>query len=297
MIKYIAVFLCFIFFKSINAQELLANVIINHQQVQSSDDYIYDNMRKSIIEFINNRKWTGDKYKIEEKIECSFFVTIQERNGNSFTGTLQVQSGRPIYGTNYKSTQFIVNDNDFDFNYVDQQPLDFNPNEFTSNLTSVFAYYAYLILGFDYDTFSREGGAKYFSKAFDITTLSQNGGTGWASKDGSQNRYWLIENINNAAFKSFRDCLYKYHREGLDVMHNNKKQGEYSIYKALLALEAVHKRQPSSYLLQVFFNAKSDEVVNVFKNASDQQKQKLVPILIKIDPGNTKKYNKIIKGN
>lgn len=297
MTKHLIVFLLAICVKNVTAQELVANVVINHQQVQSSDDYIYDNMRRSIIEFINNRKWTGDKYKIEERIECSFFITIQNRNGNSFEGTLQVQSGRPIYGTNYKSTQFIVNDNDFDFSYVDQQPLDFNPNEFTSNLTSIFAYYAYIILGFDYDTFSKEGGAKYFSQAFDITTLSAGGGSGWESKDGSQNRYWLVENLNNAAFKSFRDCLYKYHREGLDVMHKNKKQGEYSIYKALLALEAVHKRQPSSYLLQVFFNAKSDEVVNIFKNASDQQKQKLVPILILIDPGNTKKYNKIIKGS
>ncbi len=279
------------------SQELIANVVINHQQVQSSDDYIYDNMKKSFIEFLNNRKWTGDKFKLEERIECSFFVTIQSRNVNSFSGTLQVQSGRPIYGTNYKSTMFIVNDNDFDFSYVDQQPLDFNSNEFTSNLTSVLAYYSYLIIGIDYDSFSPDGGAPHFSKAFDIVNLAQNGGTGWRSADGSQNRYWLIENINNAAFKNFRECLYKYHREGLDVMQGNKKQGEYAIYNSLLALEEVHKRQPSSYLLQVYFNAKSDEVVNIFQNATDQQKEKLVPVLIKIDPGNTKKYNKILKGN
>ncbi len=300
MNKYLALFLFGIITGFTNAQELLANVVINHQQVQSSDDYIYDNMKKSFLEFLNNRKWTGDKYKLEERIECSFFITISSRNvsSNSFSGTLQVQSGRPIYGTNYKSTMFIVNDNDFDFTYVDQQPLDFNQNEFTSNLTSVLAYYAYLILGIDYDSFSKEGGGNYFTKAFDIMTLSQNGGgIGWRPTDGSQNRYWLIENINNGAFKAFRDCLYKYHREGLDLMQSNKKQGEYSIYKSLLALEAIHKRQPSSYLLQVFFNAKSDEVVNIFKNASDAQKQKLVPLLIKIDPGNTKKYNKIIKRN
>tara|TARA_B100001778_G_C18529671_1_gene602943 strand:+ start:237 stop:1139 length:903 start_codon:yes stop_codon:yes gene_type:complete len=300
MNKYVALFLFAIITGFTNAQELLANVVINHQQVQSSDDYIYDNMKKSFLEFLNNRKWTGDKYKLEERIECSFFITISSRNvsSNTFSGTLQVQSGRPIYGTNYKSTMFIVNDNDFDFTYVDQQPLDFNQNEFTSNLTSVLAYYAYVILGIDYDSFGKEGGGSYFTKAFDIVTLSQNGGgIGWRSTDGSQNRYWLIENINNGAFKAFRDCLYKYHREGLDLMQSNKKQGEYSIYKSLLALEAIHKRQPSSYLLQVFFNAKSDEVVNIFKNAPDDQKKKLVPLLIKIDPGNTKKYNKIIKGN
>tara|TARA_Y100001933_G_scaffold207192_1_gene210313 strand:- start:776 stop:1678 length:903 start_codon:yes stop_codon:yes gene_type:complete len=300
MIKFLALFLFLFTNLFSNAQELLANVVINHSSVQSSDDYIYDNMKKSFLEFLNNRKWTGDKFKLEERIECSFFITINSRNisSNTFSGTLQVQSGRPVYGTNYKSTMFIVNDNDFDFTYIDQQPLDFNQNEFTSNLTSVLAYYAYVILGIDYDSFSKEGGGIYFTKAFDIATLSQNGGgIGWRSTDGSQNRYWLIENINNGAFKSFRDCLYKYHREGLDLMQSNKKQGEYSIYKSLLALEAIHKRQPSSYLLQVFFNAKSDEVVNIFKNASDEQKEKLVPLLIKIDPGNTKKYNKIIKGN
>ena len=298
MHKYISLIIFVLFSTVVKSQELLANVVINHQQVQSSDDYIYENMKKYFMEFLNNRKWTGDKFKLEERIECSFFVTINSRNGNSFSGSLQVQSGRPIYGTSYKSTMFIVNDNDFDFTYVDQQPLDFNSNEFTSNLTSILAYYAYAVLGFDYDSFGKEGGTMYFTKAFEITTLSANGGgSGWKSTDGSQNRYWLMENINNGAFKNFRDCLYKYHREGFDVMKNNKKQGEYSIYKALLSLEAVHKRQPSSYLLQVFFNAKSDEVVNVFKNATLQQKQKLVPILIKIDPGNTKKYNKILKGN
>lgn len=297
MIKYLAIVSFFLSTFFSDGQELLSNVVINHQQVQSSDDYIYDNMKKSFVEFLNNRKWTGDKFKLEERIECSFFLTISTRNGNSFSGTLQVQSGRSIYGTNYKSTMFIVNDNDFDFTYVDQQPLDFNQNEFTSNLTSVLAYYSYVILGIDYDSFGKDGGSKYFTKAFDIMTLASNGGgIGWKPTDGSQNRYWLIENINNAAFKSFRDCMYKFHREGLDVMQGNKKQGEYAIFNALMGLEAIHKRKPSSYLLQVFFNAKSDEVVNIFKNASDQQKQKLVPLLIKIDPGNTKKYNKIIKG-
>lgn len=295
MIKIVtALFLavCFV----ANGQELNANVVINHAQVQSSDDYIYDNMQRSVVEFLNNRKWTGDKFSQDEKIECSFFITIQSRSGNSFSGTLQVQSGRPIYGTNYSTTMFIVNDNDFDFNYVDQQPLDFNPNEFTSNITAVLAFYAYTILGFDYDSYGKEGGTPHFLRAFDIMTLASNGGgSGWRSADGSQNRYWLIENLNNGAFKSFINCLYDYHRQGLDLMHKNKKQGEYAIYKAILSLEAVHKREPSSYLLQVFFNAKADEVVSIFKNATAQQKAKIVPMLILIDPGNTKKYNEILK--
>ncbi|MFT4899257.1 MAG: hypothetical protein ACI9U0_001048 [Flavobacteriales bacterium] len=296
MIKYLSILFVFVSF-TVKSQELNANVVINHQQVRSSDDYIYDNMKKSFTEFLNNRKWTGDKYKLEERIECSFFITISSRSGNVFSGSIQVQSGRPVFGVNYKTTMFIVNDNDFDFLYVDQQALDFNQNEFTSNLTSIFAFYTYAILGLEYDSMSKEGGSKYISKAFDIMTIAQNGGrSGWRSSDGSQNRYWLIENLNNPAFKDFRDCMYKYHREGLDLMHKNKKQGEYAIFKALLSLESVHKRQPSSYLLQVFFNGKADEVVNVFQKATPQQKSKLVPVLIKIDPGNTKKYNKIIKG-
>lgn len=279
-------------------QELNCNVVINHSKVRSSDDYIYDNLKKSIYEFMNNRKWTGDQYKTHERVECTFFITIDARNGNAFQATLQVQSSRPIFGTNYKTTMFMVNDNDFDFNYVDQMALDYNPTEFTTNLTAILAYYAYVILGMDYDSYSKEGGTPYYTKAFDIMTLAQtSGGTGWRSTDGSQNRYWLIENLNNGAFKTFRECVYKYHRLGLDVMATKKIAGTKAIYEALLSLEKVHKRQPSSYLLQVFFNGKAGEVVNVFKSGSTPQKAKLVPVLIKIDPGNTKKYNEILKSN
>jgi hypothetical protein len=281
---------------TVSAQELNCNIVVNHAKVSSSDDYIYDNMQKSIFEFMNNRKWTTDQYKIHERIECTFFITIDSRSTNNFKATIQVQSGRPIFGTNYKTTMFIVNDNDFDFRYVDQQALDYNPNEYTTNLTSVLAYYAYVMLGIDYDSYSNEGGATHFTKAFDIMTLAQSGGgSGWSSNDGSANRYWLIENLNNAAFKTFRTCLYNYHKGGLDVMGSKKMVGVSSVYTALMSLDKVHKRQPSSYLLQVFFNGKAAEVVNIFKTASTSQKNKLVPLLIKIDPGNTKKYNEILK--
>jgi len=277
---------------SITAQEFNCNVVVNHVQVSSSDDYIYDNMQKSIFEFMNNRKWTNDQYKTHERIECTIFITLKTRATNDYSATIQVQSGRPVYGTNYKTTMFIVNDNDFNFRYADQQALDYNPNEFTNNLTSVLSYYAYVMLGVEYDSYSKEGGSKYFTKAFDIMTLSQNGGgAGWRSRDGSQNRYWLIENLNNAAFKNFRSCLYNYHIGGLDIMGTKKMVGVAAIYSALMSLEDVHKRQPSSYLLQVFFNGKASEIVNIFKTASSSQKAKLVPLLIKIDPGNTKKYN------
>lgn len=280
----------------ISAQEFNCNVVVNHVQVSSSDDYIYDNMKKSIFEFMNNRKWTTDQYKTHERIECTLFITLKTRATNDYTASIQVQSGRPVFGTNYKTTMFIVNDNNFNFRYVDQQALDYNPNEFTNNLTSVLAYYAYVMLGVEYDSFSKEGGSAHFTKAFDIMTLAQSGGgTGWRSSDGSQNRYWLIENLNNAAFKTFRSCLYDYHRNGLDVMGSKKMVGVAAIYSALMSLDKVHKRQPSSYLLQVFFNGKASEVVNIFRTASSSQKAKLVPLLIKIDPGNTKKYNQILK--
>lgn len=281
---------------TVNAQELNCNVVVNHAKVSSSDDYIYDNMQKSIYEFMNNRKWTSDQFKTHERVECTFFITIDSRSSNDFKATIQVQSGRPIFGTNYKTTMFIVNDNDFSFRYVDQQALDYNPNEFSTNLTSVLSYYAYVMLGLDYDSFSNEGGSAHFTKAFDIMTFSQNGGgSGWKSSDGSSNRYWLIENLNNGAFKTFRSCLYNYHKGGLDVMGTKKMVGVASVYSALMSLEKVHNRQPSSYLLQVFFNGKADEVVNIFSSASTSQKNKIVPLLIKIDPGNTKKYNEILK--
>lgn len=280
----------------ISAQELNCNVVVNHVQVSSSDDYIYDNMRKSIFEFMNNRKWTSDQYKTHERIECSIFITLSKKSTNDYEATIQFQSGRPVFGTNYKTSMFIVNDNNFNFRYVDQQALDYNPNEFTNNLTSVLAYYAYVVLGIEYDSYALEGGSEHFKKAFDIMTLSQNGGgSGWNSSKESQNRYWLIENLNNTAFKNFRSCLYNYHRNGLDVMGAKKMVGVSAVYSALMSLEDVHKRQPSSYLLQVFFNGKANEIVNIFKTASSSQKKKLVPILIKIDPGNTKQYNQILK--
>ena len=278
------------------AQELNANVVVNHAQVQGSDDEIYDNMEKAMVEFLNARKWTTDVFKVEERIECSFFITISSRDGNNFSGSIQVQSSRPVYGTNYKSNMFLVNDNDFNINYVDQQALDFNAQEFTSNLTSILAFYAYTVVGLDYDSFGREAGEPYFKKAFEIMNNAQSsGGTGWKSSDGTQNRYWLIENLNNGAFKAFRETLYMYHIQGMDIMKDKKAQATTAILKALQNLEKVHKRKPFSYLMQVFFNGKVDEIVDIFKSATPQQKTMAVELLILIDPGNTKKYNLILK--
>lgn len=290
-----AVLLLFILISpSMIAQEMDCFAVVNSQKIQDMDPSVFKNLENAIIEFVNNRKWTDDEFLQTEKISCSFLINLESRSQNSYNASLQVQSTRPIYGTNYNSTMFVVNDVDFSFTYVDQQPLDFNIQSFQSNLTSVLAFYVYFIIGMDYDTFSPSGGTKYYQNAFEIVNNAQSGGgAGWKPADGNSNRYWLIENMTNSIFIPFREMLYEYHRMGLDAMKDSKSEGEQKIYDSIQLLLQVHKVRPSSFLFQVYFNAKSDELVNIFNKSEESVKNKIVPWLILIDPGNTKKYNKI----
>lgn len=297
MFKQITLCLLIVFGFPLMAQEIQSNVVVNAQKLQDLDPSVPRNMETSIREFINNRKWTNDKFKQVERIDASFLITLNSRSQNSYSASIQISSSRPVYGTDYSTTMFVVNDEDFDFVYVDQQPLDFNIVSFQSNLTSVLAYYVYIILGVDYDSFSPEGGQDYFQTAFEIVNQAQSsGGGGWKAADGDNNRYWLIENLTNSVFRPFRSMLYQYHRLGLDQMKNDLPKGEDEVYKSIQSLLQVHKRRPSSFLLQVYFNAKSDELVKIFINSEPQIKSKIVPWLILIDPGNTKKYNTILEG-
>lgn len=290
-------FALMLFSSIIFGQEIQCNVVVNALKVQDLDPSIATNMETSIREFINNRKWTKDKFKQEEKIDASFLITLNSRAENNYSASIQVSSNRPVYGTNYSTNMFVVNDEDFDFTYVDQQALDFNLVSFQSNLTSVLAFYVYVILGIDYDSFSPEGGQEFYQNAFEIVNqASTSGGSGWKAADGDNNRYWLVENLTNQAFKPFRSMLYQYHRLGLDQMKKDIQLGESEVYKSIESLLTVHKVRPSSFLLQVYFNAKSDELVKIFINAEPQVKSKIVPWLILIDPGNTKKYNTILEG-
>ncbi len=278
------------------SQELNCTVDINYQQITGADPSVYQKMKKDIFDFMNNRKWTNDMYALVEKIECNFFITISKvaDDNASFTASLQVQSSRPIYGTNLKAAMLSIQDDNFNFTYSLNQALDYTDNEAISNLTSVLAYYAYIILAYDYDSFSLKGGSDYFQKALNV--LNNNSGqAGWTSNDGNQGRYWLIENLMNPVYDPIRTCNYNYHRLGMDIMSNDPVKGRQVIFDALKALEAVNKRKPNSHSMKVFFDTKNRELVSLFSDESVTEKQPVVDYLSKLDPGNAMRYSKILE--
>jgi len=282
-----------------NAQELNCIVSVVHPQIQSSES-IYTTLQTAIYEFMNSRKWTNYAFSTEERIECTMLLTISSRNADVFTGTLQIQSRRPIYKSSYNSVMLNMNDKDIQFSYIESQPLSYNESSFTSNLTSLLAYYANLIIGLDFDTYQLKGGTPYFEKAQSIITSAQNAAEpGWKAYESTsqRNRYWLMENILNNVYSPIREALYTYHRKGLDMMIDNAATAKTDIASAFDNLKAVHEGKPGSYLMQVFFTAKVDEIVNIFSsptiNATD--KVKVANICKEIDPNNASKYNQITK--
>lgn len=280
------------------AQELNCTVQVLAPQVQGTDRRVFETLKQSITEFMNNTRWTNDQFKTDERIECSMTINIQDRvSVDDFKATIQVQSRRPVYKSSYNTVMLNYLDNDFTFKYTEFQPLEFNENTFISNLTSVLGYYAFIIIGIDYDSFGLEAGTPYFQRAQTVVNNAANTpDAGWRAFEGNRNRYWLAENLSNANFKLLRQCIYTYHRKGLDIMSTNVEGGRKAIEGALESLNKVFQISPGSFLMQQFFLAKSDEVVNIFQPAPPDVKAKLVPLLNLIDPGNTSKYLKISGG-
>jgi hypothetical protein len=299
--KFLIAILLAIFAYKTFSQELNCRVQVFAQQIQTSNKHIFESMQKDIYEFLNNRKWTDHVYSYDEKIECSFLITLTEQIGaDQFRGTLQIQSMRPVYNTNYNSVLLNLKDNDIQFNYVEFQSMDFNENSFTSNLTSLLAYYVYIILGFDYDTFSPLGGTPFFQKAEKIVQNAQNAQEkGWKSFESQKNRYWLIENILNPKYAPVREFLYKYHRLGLDIMYNKQAEARTTIAESLELLQKVFREKPSPFMmfLQIIFDAKSDEFAQIFTESPIDEKVRVVNILKEIDPTNSNKYQKILTEN
>jgi hypothetical protein len=289
----------FLFCYSITAmaQELNCQVSVLTPQIQESNKQIYETMQTQIREFMNNHKWTNDQFLNQERIECSIIINVTERTStDDFKATIQVQSRRPVYKSSYDATMINHQDNDFTFRYVQDQLLEFDDNASTSNLISTLAYYAYIIIAFDYDSFSPEGGSPYFNKAQNIVNNSQTlAERGWKAFEGQRNRYWLTENALNNEFKPLRSCLYKYHRLGFDKMADNVADGRRVVLEALKELRKVYNDRPNSFFMQFFFNAKADEIVNLFSEAIPDDKNQAVQLLTVIDPGNISKYNSIGK--
>lgn len=277
------------------AQELNCDVNIIAPQLSNVEASRIEAIEAAIQDFMNGRRWTNDDFAIEERIECSMQLTISEApTQTSFRGSLQVQSSRPVYNSNYKTPVFAANDNDVTFNFQDNQILQWSIDQHRDNLTAMLAFYAYMIIGMDYDTFSEQGGTPYFLKAQTIVANAQNvGDPGWKSNQSQRNRFWLVENILSQTFTPLRNCLYRYHRHGADKMYMDVESARGTMIEALVELKEVHKVRPSSYNIQLFFVAKSDEILNIFKPAPEEERSSLEPLLKLLDPGNIQKYNKL----
>ncbi len=296
MKKPIIALLIFIFSISLSkSQELQCMIQISSPGMSETDRQILQTLQSSIYEFINQRNWTDYQFKPEERIEASILITVNEKVGSDeYRGTIQVQSRRPVYKTSYSSPVINHNDRDFVFRYVENQPLEFADNTHTSNLTSVLAFYAYLIIGFDFDTFTPMGGTPYFEKAQAIVNLAQNAPErGWKSFEGQRNRYWLIENIFNSQYSNIRQALYTYHRLGFDRMTDNMEMARTEVVNALEMLQRTHRQRPGSYLMSIIMTTKGDELVNLFGEAPAMEKNQVVQILSEIDPANSARYRRI----
>jgi hypothetical protein len=280
------------------SQELNCQIDINYSQIQgTTNKQIFDQMKRSVFEFMNNTKWTNDVFTQQEKIECSFLIIIKNSLGaDEYSGSIQVTSRRPIYKASIYSQLLNIEDEEFQFKFQQFSQLEFNMNTFQNNLTSVLQYYAYVVIAADYDSFAPLGGTPYWQKAQLVVQNAQNASEpGWKQNGtkGDRNRYWLVENTLQPVFKGIRDCNYEYCRNGLDKMADNVEEGRANILKALNLLLPVYRARPASFNMQVFFNAKRDEIISIFKGGTPEEKTKVMELLSTVDPAGTTKYTKI----
>ena len=286
----------------VSAQELNCSVqVILGQNVQTAaiDRSVFSSLESTVREFMNNRKWTKDAFEIEERIECNLAITINEApSSDRFVASIQVISRRPVYNSAYFTTLMNFNDQNFNISFLRNTRLEFSIDQHRNNLTSVLAYYAYMIIGYDYDSFSLEGGTTYFNKAQQVVTNAQNAvESGWKANESVNNRYWLVENVLHQAYKPLRKAFYEYHRLGLDAMQANVTNGRNIVTRSINYINQVVKSRPGSVNIQAFFRAKSVELVNLYSQAFPQEKNKVVTIFKKADPINSAQYDKILKSN
>lgn len=281
---------------SLHAQELQCEVNINAAGVQSVDNRVIEDMKRAIKDFMNQRRWTNDIFKTEERIKMTLALSLSGTVGN-YTASAQIIASRPVYNTSYESKLINFLDKEWAFSYVEGQPLDFQPGTFTSNLTSLLAYYAYIVIGMDYDSFSKEGGKNYFQLAQQIGQNAGQGGLkGWNQFDGTNTRYFLLENIMSAQFTSFREALYEYHRKGLDTYTEKPDEARTHLLEVLRRLKVAFDQRPTSIFVKTFIDMKVPEFIRIMKESTrPEQKQEAHALLIAIDPQNTEAYGDLVK--
>ena len=285
------ILLCFTGFTAAG-QDLNARVQVLSPKIATTNKRIFQSLQTAMREFLNGRKWSADAIQSSEKIDCNFILTITAwDNSTNFSGELQVQSTRPVYNAAYNTPLFSINDRDFDFTYTEGQTIDFNNQTFESNLSSVMAFYAYMILAFDYDSFSKFGGTSYYANAQTVVINAQSSSyKGWKAFDNNTNRYWLSENTMNKTYIPLREFLYTYHRLGLDVMADNIGNARKAISGALPVLTQLDRVRVGATLPTLFFLAKRSELVSIFAKADAQERLQAMNILTQADPANGNLY-------
>ena len=301
MLKYLHTLVCILLMVPAFSQELRCNVVINSSKIQGTNKSVFSTLQTALNEFMNGTKWTNNAFSEEERIDCSFFITINEYSDSKFVGTMQIQARRPVYNASYQTVTLNHIDDDFTFDYIEFDRLDFDLRSYKSNLTSVMAFYAYLILGVDYDTYSLKGGTPFFENSQMILSLAQKEGyPGWNPFENAQhrNRYWVIENILSNTYSYERNAYYRYHRLGLDNLVDNITEGRKQIIQALNDIKRSFDSQSeiSTPYLKLFFDAKSDELINIFVEAPQEDRTEVYNILTRVDSFNPNKYLRISRG-
>lgn len=298
-ISVLIAFLMMMWFTDVGAQEFIFDVEVNAPTLQTTDPRLFEDLESRLNDFLNNRRWTNEIYEDHERIKCSVVLTIsQELSSSAFAADLTIQAIRPVFGSNYETSLINHIDKEFTFQFDQSTPVEYSDNLFTGNLTSVLAFYTYYILGLDHDSFSLYGGDRYFELANElINTLPPDFATdsksGWSSQANGRNRYFMMENILSPRTRPYRKAMYTYHRLGLDMMHRDPTAGKEAMVEALKELEEVSKAYPNSMIIQMFANAKAQEITEIFTVADRAKKNEVYRIMTTIDPANRNKYTPI----
>lgn len=297
MHRYLFLFLLLFHAFRFNAQELNCSVIVNSDQIPGSNKQVFTTLQNAIEEFVNQTKWTNISAQSEEKVNCVMAININSQPSvNSFEAIIQVQSSRPIYGTTYASPILNIKDDDFDFDYTEFEPLQYNENSFDSNLISTIVFYVYIILGVDADTFAQSGGERFLKSAQNVMLQAQQSGiAAWSNQVGKPNRFLLIDDLLSSKLRNFRTTMYTYHRLGFDRLQDDLQDAKQQIENSIISLESIYNKSIGNYLLRVFFDAKSDEIVNLYseKQPKTNNTSKLISALNRISPGNSSIWRKI----
>ena len=298
--RYIAIFLVsLIGIASLHAQEINCTVTINSDQIEGSNKQVFGTLKTAIEEYMNQNRWTNMTFAEQEKIECSMMLVVKAVADNMYSCEMTLQSRRPVYGTTYTTPLLNFVDHNFNFTYQEFDRIEYQQNQFTTNLTAMLAYYCYLIIGHDMDSYQRLGGTPFFEQCENIVNACQSASMdnseqkGWLAFDSNRNRYALINNLLDEAFKKYRNYYYEYHRLGLDEMSGNVANGRARIAEGISVLKEAYRARPATYVINTFLDAKADELVDIFKKGTDKEKKEVYDLLVDIDPTRQSTYDRM----